>query len=119
MRKIIFISICTFIFCTVPKAQDKKYVYEDSTLNQSEDSYDNASDEETVTVAEQVADTLFVDTTMYYNRLTISPDTIQAWKNLQAFAYVKHLDSLLKAEKEKGKNKKKKRLIRHRLVQVL
>jgi hypothetical protein len=106
MRKIIFISICTLLFYAVPKAQDKKYVYEDSTLNQSEDSYDNTSEVETATVVEQVADTLFVDTTVYYNRLTISPDTVEVWKNLKAFAYVKHLDSLLKAEKEKRKEKK-------------
>ena len=108
MRKIIFISICTFLFYAVPKAQDKKYVYEDSTLNLSEDSYDNSSVvEKPATVVEQVADTLFVDTAVYYNRLTISPDTVEAWKNLKSFAYVKHLDSLLKAEKEKEKKEKK------------
>ena len=47
----------------------------------------------------------YVDTALPYRQPYISPDTAKAWKELQEFAYVKNLDSLLKDAKNK-ENKK-------------
>jgi hypothetical protein len=117
MRKLLFISIFTTVFFTAVHAQDKKYVYKDSTLDQAEELYDTsavkfAPEEEVNTVVEekiveeqQETTQSEIDTTLYYTQLPISPDTIKEWKNLKAFAYVKYLDSLLKAKKEKAKKK--------------
>jgi biopolymer transport protein ExbD len=116
MRKLFLISIIITIFFTA-EAQNKKYVYEDSTLEQAEELYTpspaneviQAPAEETL-VEEEKEDAaeereLVIDTALNYTRLNISPDTVEQWKKLQAFAYVKHLDSLLKAKKDNAKNK--------------
>ena len=113
MRKLILISIGILLWCTALQAQ-KKYVYEDSTLYQEEEKIytkptlkDEAVSTSTEIIekpVEEVADTIYVDTTVYYNQLEVPADSIKAWKNLKAFGYVSYLDSLLKAQKE---NKKK------------
>jgi hypothetical protein len=41
------------------------------------------------------------DTTLYFNKLSISPDSIIAWKKLQAFEYASYLDSLLRERQKK------------------
>ena len=99
MRKIIFISFCTILFFAVADAQQKNDAYQDTTVT---DTASTAADIEVTPT-----DTIYVDTTLYYNRLTISPDSIESWKNLNSFAYVKHLDSLLKAKQETEKRKEK------------
>ena len=73
MRKTIFIQILLLLFCTATKAQDDKYVYSDSSENVIE-----------------------IDTAIYFSQLTVSTDTVEAWKNLKSFAYTKYLDSLLR-----------------------
>jgi hypothetical protein len=114
MRKPIFISILLAVFFTAAQAQEKKYVYKDSTLDQAEELYTpppaneviQAPVEETVTeeVKEEKKETV-TDTALNYTKLNISPDSVEQWKNLQAFGYVKYLDSLLKAKKENAKKK--------------
>lgn len=87
MNKKIFISLLILLFCSTAKAQDvqeEKYVYSDSNENIIE-----------------------IDTTVYFSELTISVDSVEAWKNLKNFAYAKYLDSLLKAKKEEANKQKK------------
>ncbi len=114
MRKFIFILIITTVFFTAAQAQDTKYVYKDSTLEQAEELYSPPAANEVIqapveeTVTEEIKEEkkeIIIDTVLNYTRLTISPDSIETWKNLKAFAYVKYLDSLLKAKKEKAKKK--------------
>ncbi|MEY2916491.1 MAG: hypothetical protein RIS73_205 [Bacteroidota bacterium] len=99
MRKIIFISFCIILFFAVADAQQKNDAYQDTAV------IDTAFTAADIEVAP--TDTIYVDTTLYYNRLTISPDSIENWKNLNSFAYVKNLDSLLKAKQEAEKKKEK------------
>ena len=112
MHKFIFISFFAILFFTAATAQ-KKYVYQDSTLSQAEALYDSTvvvkeSIEENYTVPKgQTEDTIYIDTTLYYNSPVVSPDSVAAWKNLKDFAYVKKLDSLLKAQQQKEKKKEK------------
>jgi hypothetical protein len=102
MRKCIFISILfSFIVCAV-HAQDKKYVYTDSALLQTEE--DTASGvlpvkDYVVTMQEEVKP----DTTLVFSQLKISPDSVRNWKEMKAFAYAKYLDSLLKAKQDQQK----------------
>jgi hypothetical protein len=114
MRKFIFISIVLIVFFNSAQAQDKKYVYKDSTLEQAEELYAPPSANEVIqapveeTVTEEVKEEKresIIDTALNYTRLNVSPDSVEQWKNLQAFGYVKYLDSLLKAKKENTKKK--------------
>ena len=95
----ILIFLCSFI--SVVTAQDKPYVFQDSTIMVPK------------TPEEIAIDTAFVpinksdigsstdrydsigDTSVYFNQLKISPDSIQHWKNQKGFEYAKYLDSLL------------------------
>jgi hypothetical protein len=114
MRKFFLISIIVTVFFTSALAQDKKYVYKDSTLEKAEELYTpppaseviQAPVEETVTeeVKEEIKQ-IVIDTALNYTKLNISPDSVEQWRNLQAFTYVKYLDSLLKAKKENTKKK--------------
>jgi hypothetical protein len=115
MHKLFLISIIVTVFFTAAQAQDKKYVYKDSTLEKAEELYTptpvgddviQAQVQETVTEeAKEEKKESIIDTVLNYTKLDISPDTVEQWKNLQAFAYVKYLDSLLKARKENTKKK--------------
>ncbi|MGC4103959.1 hypothetical protein [Ferruginibacter sp.] len=56
----------------------------------------------------QDRDTLtYIDTSLYYRQLAVSPDSVAAWKNMRGFEYVKYLDSALMAEKKKQKKETK------------
>lgn len=109
MRKLILISVGLLLFACGIHAQHRQ-------VNNGSDStvIIDGSDEKTEeTVVEEVQpasetktqDTLFIDTTVYYNRLEISPDSIAAWKSQKAFSYIKNLDSLLKARQQKQPEK--------------
>ena len=89
MHKPFFISILILLFCSTAKAQDEKYVYTDSSV---------------VSESENVIE---IDTTVYFSELTVSSDSIEAWKNLKSFTYTKYLDSLLKAKKQEQDKQKK------------
>ena len=96
-------------FCSNLQAQEKKYVYIDSTLLYPPDeSISNDSINAPITSEEATSDAstqnvIEIDTTVYYTHFPISKDTVNAWKKNKNFAYVQYLDSLLKAEKLKQK----------------
>ena len=89
MHKTFFISILILLFCSTAKAQDEKYVYTDSSV---------VSESESI---------IKIDTTVYFSELTVSSDSIEAWKNLKSFTYTKYLDSLLKEKKQEQDKQKK------------
>lgn len=114
MNKFICILITASLYFTAASAQQKRYIYIDSSLLKNESSYDDIDvvpdgekasstgddqkNNEPVTVKQGP------DTTLYLNGLAISPDSVKRWKNAGEFAYMKYLDSLLKAKQEKEKN---------------
>ncbi|GAB2812585.1 hypothetical protein GCM10027043_10240 [Ferruginibacter profundus] len=81
------------------------------------DAQQNKGDEDSVVVEapvvedqvmeEKSGDTLFVDTTLNYNKPFVAADSVKAWKELKDFAYVKHMDSLLEAAKRNNRQKEK------------
>jgi len=102
-RSIISIlAILCCSFCAV--AQDNNYVYQDTTMLQS-DSIDAvraielANEEEMPANIEEAGeyDEYIADTVLKYNQLSIDPDSVRALKNSKSFAYAKNLDSLLLA----------------------
>jgi hypothetical protein len=105
MHRIIYILTGLLLYCGALNAQQKNYIYTDSTLEETTEEVS----ENGVTVAPPAIDdsnqSIEVDTTLYYNDLIISRDTVNAWKNLKTFSYVKSLDSLLKLKKEEGTEK--------------
>lgn len=111
MRKLILISICLLLFACGIHAQHRQLNKgSDSTviIDGSEEKVEEVVTQEVQPVTESKAeDTLFIDTTVYYNRLEISPDSIAAWKSQKAFGYIKNLDSLLKARQQKQPEKQK------------
>jgi Domain of unknown function (DUF4129) len=117
MHKFILISVLTLVFFTAATAQEKKYLYQDSTLAEAEELYDTSAIKVQAPVEEVVDNMIYeekaddgeniIDTSLYFNQLVISPDSVTAWKGLQAFSYIKNLDSLLKAEKGKKKKEEK------------
>ncbi|MFT3908210.1 MAG: DUF4129 domain-containing protein [Ferruginibacter sp.] len=81
--------IIFFLCCVVnnSQAQTQGYVYSDTSLLENGEA--------------SQADVEGADTILYKHEIAISADTINAWKTDKRFAYVKNLDSLLKAaEKE-------------------
>lgn len=100
-------------FCTVAKAQEKKYVYTDSSLIQTEDGtdiYDSVAVSAPIQQAyeEDVKqEVVEIDTTLYYTSLDIPKDSIEAWKNLKGFGYIKYMDSLLKAKQDENNKRLK------------
>ena len=53
---------------------------------------------------EAAAEVFPTDTFLFIHPILIAPDTIALWKKKTAFAYIKNLDSLLKAFQDKEKN---------------
>ena len=74
--------------CNTTHAQDKEFIYADSSLLKPDDAKPDES-----TITEDIP-----DTTLATRLLIISPDTIAAQKRKKEFAYVSNLDSLLKAQ---------------------
>jgi hypothetical protein len=108
MFKFIYILFFFLSFFSAAFAQEKKYVYYDSSLMNPREEYQSpvspvsadtalADDHAATDVDEQ---STITDTTLYPNQLTIPPDSVQNWKNLKAFEYAKYLDSLLKAKQD-------------------
>lgn len=89
----------------VDSAVEKKYVYVDTTEIQTTPIFDSAvtvqAPVEEVVPEEEEEDTIEVDTTVYRWDLVVAADSVKEWKELKSFAYIKRMDSLLKAEKEK------------------
>lgn len=117
MNKFISISIAALLFFSAASAQQKRYLYIDSSLLRNESSYDDTevmpADEETGTPPEDhtlntgVSGKQGTDTTLYLNGLSIPADSVRHWKNAKEFAYIKYIDSLLKDKQDKEKKKPK------------
>jgi len=121
MRKIIFISLLLFVSCTAKKPKEgtvaqqdtlqeeikpKKFIYTDTEEVQDQVVVEPSSGS-IINTTPVVPDTIEVDTTVYYYHLAMAKDSVEAWKNIKGFAYVKYLDSLLKAKKEEQHKKVK------------
>ncbi len=98
MLKLLFIGC--FVCCSINNmyAQKEGFVYSDSTL------MTEAPAEEEEEAVEEVPVT---DTTLYTHVIAFPKDTIAAWKMDKRFAYVKILDSLLKAKQQEEMNSHK------------
>lgn len=111
MHKFVFILFCSILLSQICFAQDSKYVYEDSTLQQppvvvEEDTvYSEKSYEEVKREQQQTSDDDETDTTLFFNKLGMSADSMENWKNARAFRYARNLDSLL-MEMNKKKDSK-------------
>lgn len=117
MHKFIYISVLCLLFFSSAPGQDKRYIYIDTSLIRSEEDYVIPETEDAVVVEAPVEDHTMnetvtlpdagPDTTLYLNDLSLSADSVWRWRNAKEFAYTKYLDSLLKAQQEKGKKKAK------------
>lgn len=117
MNKFISISIIVLFFFSAVSAQQKRYLYVDSSLLKNESSYNDTevmpADETVTTPAEdhtlneEVSDEQGIDTTLYLNGLSVPADSVRHWKNAKEFAYIKYIDSLLKDRQDKEKKKPK------------
>ncbi|MFN8252668.1 MAG: DUF4129 domain-containing protein [Ferruginibacter sp.] len=136
MRKLIFIISVLVVSCTAKKTREesittpgteqdtvvsKRFLYVDTVEEAASTTieYDTAQTVvqapveesktyETPKAEEEAAqDTIEIDTTVYRWDLVIAPDSVKEWKRLKSFAYVKNLDSLLKAAREKNKKQEK------------
>ncbi len=128
MRKLFFIPLLLMVACTAKKKQDtvsytepeqdsavaaKKYLYVDTPTADAPVVYDTATAvvqapvEEAIEKKAEENDTIEIDTTVYRWQLAMAPDSVEEWKRMKQFAYVKYLDSLLKVEKEKKKEEAK------------
>ena len=107
---LILLSCCFFHFALL--AQEKKYIYKDSTLIQEVTSTDSIKlkiEPEKISAEEkeppQAEEAKPIDTVLHYTQRSISADTILHWKNEKAFGYASYLDSLLRDRQHKEKLK--------------
>lgn len=116
MYKFIYISILALIIFSPAGAQEKKYIYIDTSLIKTEDPgfIPEPGNEVVVetpvedhTVTDNIVPDRKPDTLLYLNNLHLSPDSAGQWKNAKDFAYTKYLDSLLRDLKDKEKLDKK------------
>jgi Domain of unknown function (DUF4129) len=108
MRKLIYISIWLSCITGTANAQEK-FVYEDSSLLQTEEITPPV---EEVQISEEVLQSVVeerTDTSLYPNNISLSPDSIQQWKKLKEYAYITYLDSLLKQRKQEEVKQQKPR----------
>jgi hypothetical protein len=113
MNKLISIIIfCCCIFSSA-FAQEKKYIYQDSTLIEKAPDQiivEAAPDEDTDAPKEEVAVKTYeqntIDTTLYFHEYTTPVDSVNNWKKQKAFGYINKMDSLLKAQKIKPEEPK-------------
>jgi hypothetical protein len=109
MHKLLLIIVCLFCVSMCTHAQEKEYVYEDTTMTpmpvetikEEFTEINEQIDENKITTTENV------DTTLYYNNFITPTDSVLAWKNEKPFLYAKNLDSLLQAEKNKNAKQQK------------
>jgi len=102
MHKRLYISIL-LLALYLPGVAQKKYVYEDSTLVEEVAPAKEYEDEEGVGAYEVYKKP---DTFLFYHALPMPADSVNLLKNTKGFEYRHYLDSILKAENEKLKNKK-------------
>lgn len=115
MNKLIYISILFLLAIPVAEAQDKKYVYRDSTLIQGAEELLTPEEYQNIEVVpldedsdgERNFSNSSVDTTLYWHMLYVPIDSIDNWKKNKWFSYIKNIDSLLKAKKNGVKKNEK------------
>jgi hypothetical protein len=109
MHKLMLIIVCLFCVSERAHAQQKEYVYQDSSMMQvpiestTEQLIESVDQNEEDYVPNPTQKN--VDTTLYYNAYITPTDSVLAWKNEKSFSYAKNLDSLLRAEKNKNAKK--------------
>lgn len=113
MHKLIYISFICLLVSYSATAQEKKYIYIDSSLvenNENEVLPGEGKVVVTVTPDEDHTvstiskfDEYETDTTLYLNGLELSSDSVKYWREAKEFAYTKYLDSLLRDRQEKEK----------------
>jgi len=107
MQKLLFISIIILLLTGRTNAGYKQIELQDTAVfNDDIDDDDIYNENYKINnnrkdVYKQ--DTDDTDTTLYFNNLSINPDSITALKGSKAFAYVKTLDSLLKKRQDEEK----------------
>ena len=114
MHKFIYIPVLLLFVFSPARAQEKKYVYVDSSLIKDEEISSTPQSGviiaeppvEDHTMNEPVTTDNEPDTLLYLNNLKVSPDSVQQWKYAKDFAYIKYIDSLLKDKQAKDKLKK-------------
>jgi hypothetical protein len=105
MNKYFFITVLFICFFCCANAQQKKYVYQDSTLIENIEEpkvvEEIITKDDNLTSESDYANDDFIDTTLYYNSLKNNLDSVNVIKKEKAFAYVNNLDSLFKAQQNK------------------
>jgi len=102
MHKRLYISIL-LLACYMSGVAQKKYVYEDSTMVEEVvpgEAYEDEQGDSEYEVYKKP------DTFLFYHALPMPADSVNVLKNTKGFEYRNYLDSILKAENEKLKNKK-------------
>lgn len=98
MNKVVCITFCLLLCCSATRAQT---VVSDSLLDALEQ---QTIEQHTVpddTNEEAISDEAsYPDTLLHITSISISPDTVNNWKHKPEFAYMKNLDSLLRASEE-------------------
>lgn len=118
MLKFVSISLAVLLIFSAASAQQKRYLYVDSSLLRNETTYEEVVTPPTETIVTapqgedvQETDSLYdetvIDTTLYLNGLSLSPDSMKRWRNTKEFAYIAYIDSLLKDAQDKEKNNSK------------
>lgn len=93
-----FFIFCFFSFTASNSiAQTQGYEYSDSSLL---DKTDEQSNDEGMPVNPNKEDANFTDTILYMHEVAVPADSIDGWRNDKKYAYVKNLDSLLKAKEK-------------------
>ena len=106
MHKPLYFILFLFTASPVLKAQDKPYVYQDSTIIENRQIKESLVDTSVGEPIEPQTESIAAhtnqnpDTTIYNNQLKVSPDSIQSWKNLKGFEYAAFLDSMLKNKQD-------------------
>jgi hypothetical protein len=117
MRKQGIILLFLMLMAAGVHAQEKKYVYKDSTVDQVIEAppAEEEIKEEVVAAPKEEDDSPLADyekrpdTSLRFRYLYVSPDTVQYWKDMKAFAYATYLDSLLKNRQFKIKQQELKK----------
>ncbi len=99
MHKVFFTILWMHIFVLNLSAQDTRFEYRDTSLLTEQQDTETFTDGET-----EVERDILSDTTISISALTISDDSINAWKQNRKFAYINKLDSLLEQKNREELN---------------
>jgi hypothetical protein len=117
MNKFIYILAFLMSISFAVNAQQKKYVYVDSSYIEEPEVVSDTVITQKIEVAPSIEEYTkdeeesieYIDTALYYKNLLLEKDSVVALKNNKSFAYVKYLDSLLKEQQEKKEKPKPKK----------